>query len=160
MRGDIFAPVIDNHLSPAHPCSNSKSTPSPSSRSDRPLCAEERAITNSHSEPAILSRSPPPFSTFPSLLRPPSDPCNLLFPLSPVRTFSENSHSLSFSLLVFLSFSRVLDPHILDPVSPINLSLSLSFSQPRSSLARCIRPFSLYAHGYLIPREWKKGREE
>lgn len=159
MRGDIFAPVIDNHLSPAHPCSNSKSTPSPSSRSDRPLCAEERAITNSHSEPAILSRSPPPFSTFPSLLRPPPTPATS-FSLFHRSGLSRRTLTLSPSLSLSFSLSHGSSIRTSSTLSLLSFSLSLSFSQPRSSLARRIRPFSLYAHGYLIPREWKKGREE
>lgn len=153
---DILALVIDNHLSPAHPYFNPKSTLSPSSHSDRPLCAEERAITNSHSEPTILSRSPSLFSSFPSLLRSPPTPATFfsLFHHRP-DFLGELSLFLLLFLCLFLSFSRVLDSHILDPGS-----LSLSRSLPTSLLSRLMHPAFLVIRGYLIPHEWKRRQEE
>lgn len=145
MRGDIFAPVIDNHLSPAHPCSNSKSTPSPSSHSDRPLCAEERAITNSHSEPAILSRSPSPFSSFPSLPRPPPTPATSfsLFHRSGLsrRTLTLSpSLSLSFSLSHGSSIRTSSRPCLSYHSLSLSLFLSLApLSLDASGLSRCTR---------------------
>lgn len=64
----------------------------------------------------------------------PSDPCNLLFPLSPLSGLSRRKLSLFLLLFLclFLSFSRVPDSHILDRGSSSLSLLSLSALTPLS----------------------------
>lgn len=138
---DILALVIDNHLSPAHPYFNPKSTLSPSSRSS-PL----RRRTRNYKFPQwtdnslALSLSLLFISFTPSF---PSDPCNLLFPLSPLSGLSRGTltlpPSLSLSLSLFLTGPRFAYPR---PWLSLTLSLSrylapLSFDA--SGLSRCTR---------------------
>jgi len=117
------------------------------------------------------SLAPLPLSFLPSLHFVPLRP---LQPPFPSFTGPDFLGELSLFLLLFLCLSLSLSLgssiRTSSTLSLFSLSLSLSLSLffslslyiyiPRFSLAWCIRPFSLYAHGYLIPREWKREREE
>lgn len=98
---------------------------------------------SSHPSPFFLSRSG----------RTPLRPSQLPFSSFIVRTFSGNVQPFPLSLhpgILVTLWAR--DPH------PRPISLPILFL-PRTSFARCIRPFS-YTGGYLIPCEWKRGRKE
>lgn len=123
--------------------------------SPRP-CAEERAITNSHSEPPAFASRSLPFPLAPTISSPLSPhtaiPTTSFFLFHRGRTFLQNSHSLSFSFSLALSHESSI---LILALSSLSVPLFSHFS-----LIRYIRSFSLCARGYLIPREWKRGRKE
>lgn len=145
MQGDIFVSLINNRLSPVYPCFNAEIHPFPlfPFRSS-PL----RKRTRNYKFPQWTDDSLALSLSFLFLsftISFPSDPCNLLFLLSPLSGLSRSTLTLSpsLSLSSSLSLSWVLDSHILDP-SFLSLSLSFVFSTSllsldASGLSRCTR---------------------
>lgn len=157
MQGDIFVSLINNRLSPVYPCFNAEIHPFPlfPFRSS-PL----RKRTRNYKFPQwtddslMLSLS---FLFLSFTISFPSDPCNLLFPLSPLPGLSRSTLTLSPSLSLSSSLSHGSSIRISSTLV-FSLSLSLSYSLPRFS--RSMHPAFLVVRGYLIPREWKRKREE
>lgn len=157
-RRDILALVIDNHLSPNASLFQPRNPPLP----PLPVPIVPSAQKNAQLQiPTVnrrdgrfsldsLSLSHLSLSLAPSF---PSDPGNLLFPLSPLAGLSRRTLALP-SLSLFLSLF-LTGPRFAYPRPWLFLSFSFSFC-----LSRSMHPAFLIVRGYLIPREWKRKREE